>query len=302
MTTSTTPLIFIVGATGQTGKLILDAFDRDPEGVRIRVGARHQKDIDRLRAEGRDVVHFDLDDPRTFGLALNGVDRLYLLTGYTVAMTHQSKTLVDAARKAGVSHIVNQGVFAEWDCTDPHFAWFGLVERYIEASGIAWTHLHPNVFMEFLLNSAPPKGGAFSAYWGPERLGWVALKDVAEVAARVLREGPARHAGRDYWMSTETASGVQIAEILSKVLDRTIVCDVRQPAEFEAIFKAGGLNIENWYAQGAVDWAVQIADGRMGYLGMVQDEVPHILGRPATTLAQWVEDNREALLGHIDIA
>ena len=152
--------------------------------VRVRLGVRSQADIDRLRAEGRDAVHFDLDDPRTFGAALAGVDRLYLLTGYTVAMTYQSKTLVDAARKAGVSHIVNQGVFADWDCTDPHFVWFSLVERYIEASGIAWTHLHPNVFMEDPLASSPPKGGTFSVFWGPDRVGWVALRDVAAVAAK----------------------------------------------------------------------------------------------------------------------
>jgi len=48
---------------------------------------------------------------------------LFLLTGYTVDMLVQSKTLVDAAKKAGVRHIVHQGVFGQWDCTDPHFAW-----------------------------------------------------------------------------------------------------------------------------------------------------------------------------------
>jgi uncharacterized protein YbjT (DUF2867 family) len=59
--------------------------------------------------------------PAAFGSALAGVDRLYLLTGYTVAMVNQSKTLVDAAKKAHVQHIVHQGIFGEWDCTDPHF-------------------------------------------------------------------------------------------------------------------------------------------------------------------------------------
>jgi len=297
---TTQPVIFIVGATGQTGKLILDEFDRDPEGVQIRLGVRGQADIDRLHSEGRDAVHFDLDDPRTFGQALAGVDRLYLLTGYTVAMTHQSKTLVDAAKKAGVQHIVNQGVFAEWDCTDPHFVWFSLVERYMEASGIAWTHLHPNLFMEYLTKSAAPKGGSFSVFWGEERLGWVALRDVAAVAAKVLREGPEKHAGKDYWMSSETFTGPQVAAVLSKVLEETVTCDIRQPEEFQAIFESGALHVEHWYAKGAVDWVLQIKDGRMGYLGSVRDEVPHLLGRPATTLAQWADENREELLKAIN--
>jgi NAD(P)H dehydrogenase (quinone) len=296
------PTIFIVGATGQTGKLILQELDSAPEEVHVRLGVRSQADIDRLRTEGRDAVHFDLDDPRTFGAALAGVDRLYLLTGYTVAMTHQSKTLVDAAKKAGVGHIVNQGVFADWDCTDPHFVWFSLVERYIEASGIAWTHLHPNVFMEYLLASSPPKGGTFSVFWGPDRVGWVALRDVAAVAVKVLREGPEKHASRDYWMSTVALGGEQVASILTDVLGRSIQCDVRDPSEFEALFKSGSLNVEHWYAKGAVDFCVQVADGRMGYIGTVRDEIPHLLGRSATTFSQWAAENRAQLLHLVDTA
>ena len=58
------------------------------------------------------------------------------LTGYTVAMLTQCKTLVDAAVKAGVSHIVRQGVFANWDVTDPHFVWHQMIEQCTEGSGL----------------------------------------------------------------------------------------------------------------------------------------------------------------------
>jgi NAD(P)H dehydrogenase (quinone) len=266
--------------------------------VHVRLGVRSAVDIERFRGEGRDVVHFDLDDPRTFGAAIAGVDRLFMLTGYTVAMTHHSKTLVDAAPKAGVTHIVNQGVFAEWDCTDPHFAWFGLVESYIEASGISWTHLHPNLFMEYLLKSAPPVAGDFNVFWGEARVGWVALQDLAAVTSRVLIEGPARHAGKNYWLSTEVHTGPEVAAIFSDVLGRPIRCIVRQPAELEAIFLCGALKVESWYAKGGVDWCVQIADGRMGYIGTVRDDVPHLLGRPATTLRQWAGIHKDPTCIH----
>ena len=301
-TAASLPIVFIIGATGQTGKLIIEEFDRHPGRVQLRLGVRSQADIERLRAEGRDAVLFDLDDSRTFGAALANVDRLFLLTGYTVAMTHQSKTLVDAAKKAGVKHIVNQGVFAEWDCTDPHFVWFSLVERYIEASGIAWTHLHPNLFMEYLLKSAPPKGGSFSVFWGEARVGWVALKDVAAVTAKVLLDGPTRHAGQDYWLSTEVHTGPEAAELFTEVLERPISCNVRKPAELEAVFQSGALKVESWYARGGVEWCVQIADGRMGYIGTVRDDLPHILGRPATTMREWISDNKAALTALADQA
>jgi uncharacterized protein YbjT (DUF2867 family) len=292
--------VFIVGATGQTGRLIIEEFDRHPGEVHLRLGVRNRDEVARLRASGRDAVYFDLDEPRSFGVALAGVERLYLLTGYTIAMVHQSKTLVDAAYKAGVKHIVNQGVFAEWDCTDPHFVWFSMVEKYIEASGIAWTHLHPNIFMEYLLNSGPPVGGSFSVFWGNARAGWVASKDLAEVAATVLRQGPAKHASRDYWMSRQTHSGSEMAAIFSEELGHTINCDVRSPDEFEALFTAGALVVESWYAKGAVDFCVQLADGRMGYIGSVRDDVPYVLGRPATTFREWIQQNREKLLGFVE--
>jgi hypothetical protein len=53
--------------------------------------------------DGKDALLVDLDRPETFREALTGVDRLFLSTGYTVAMVHQSKTIVDAAADAGVS-------------------------------------------------------------------------------------------------------------------------------------------------------------------------------------------------------
>ncbi|MFX7756140.1 NmrA family NAD(P)-binding protein, partial [Acinetobacter baumannii] len=69
-----------------------------------------------------------------------------------VDMLVQSKALVDASKKAGVKHIVHLGVFTPFeDCYDPHFAWHQMVEAYIKVSGINYTFLHPNCFMENLI-------------------------------------------------------------------------------------------------------------------------------------------------------
>lgn len=300
MTTVTSPLIFLMGVTGQTGRLILEDFDKNPGDARIRIGVRKQADLERLRREGRDAVLFDLDDPRTFGPALCGVDRLNILTGYTIAMTHQTKTVVDAAKKAGVQHIVNQGVFAADDCTDSKFSWFGLVEAYIEASGIAWTHLHPNMFMEGMLSASPPRGGSFPVFWGEQRVGYIALLDVAAVTGKVLRDGPERHASKDYYLSTETMTGPELAKMLSDVLGRTITCDVRHPRDVEAVIKSGTRGIEDWYARSSIEFCTQLSDGRMGYIGTVRDDVPYLLGRPATSFRDWAKMHRAELLKLVD--
>ena len=289
------PTVLVIGATGQAGRLIVAEFDRDPGNVRLRLAARKQADIEKFKAAGKDAVHFDLDDPQTFAAALAGVDRLFLLTGYTVDMLVQSKTLVDAAKKAGVRHIVHLGIFGQWDCTDPHFAWHQMIEKYIEASGIAWTHLHPNVFMDNLLTFFAPRGGTLTVFFGEQRVGWIALKDLAAVAAAVLREGPERHGGQDYWLSPEVLTGPQVAEILSDVLGTKIRCEMQSPEVLAKIFAESGA-MEKKYAEGAIEFMRQVGDGRMGYIGTVRDDGPYVTGRPSTTLREWAGENRETLL------
>lgn len=160
------PIVLVLGATGTIGSHIVK--ELDGEDVHLRIASRKQDKVDELRRKGKDGVYLDLDNPETFALALAGVDRVFLLTGYSVAMLTQSKTLVDAAKKAGVSHIVHVGVFAEWDTTDAHFVWHQMIEKYIEASGIAWTHLHPNMFMNVFTGFYIPKNFTYTTYWGPQ--------------------------------------------------------------------------------------------------------------------------------------
>lgn len=296
MTNPDQPTILVLGSTGQTGRLVVEELNRNADAVQIRLCSRRREEVEHLQSQGREAVFLDLDDPRTFGEALAGVDRIYLLTGYTVAMLVQSKTLVDAAIKAGVQHIVHQGIFGQWDCTDPHFAWHQLIERYIEASGIAWTNLHPNYFMENLLSVTPLEASSFSMYCGDKRVGWIALKDVAAVAATVLLKGPEKYGGKDYWMSTESLNGPEVATILSEVLSQEISCELKQPEDLRALLTSGEIKVELNYAEGAVEFMRQVVDGRMGYIGSVRDDVPMVTGQPSTTLRQWATENRERLL------
>ena len=289
------PTVLVLGSSGQVGQLVVKEL-AGSQDVNVRLTSRRKPDVKRWRGEGKDAVHLDLDDPKTFGLALAGVDSVFLLTGYTVAMLAQSKTFVDAAKKAGVEHIVHLGVFAEWDCTDPHFTWHQLVERYIETSGIAWTHLHPNMFLENLLSLFAPKGDVVTVFWENQRLGWIAAADIAAVAAKVLREGPKKHNRQNYWLSTEVLDGPQVAAILSEVTGRDIKCDLQDADAFEAVFTSSDLQVESWYAKGGVEFLRQVVDGRMGNIGSVRDDVPNILGRPALTLREWATQHREEFI------
>jgi uncharacterized protein YbjT (DUF2867 family) len=149
---STKSRVLVLGSTGLIGTAIAADLDDASDRVEVVRVSRDPEAVERWRGEGRSAVRLDLDDARTFSAALDGIDRLFVMTGYTVAMTHQTKTITDAAVDAGVGQIVHLGIFGNGRSTDPHFAWHELVERYIEGSGVPWTHLHPHMFMENLLS------------------------------------------------------------------------------------------------------------------------------------------------------
>jgi NAD(P)H dehydrogenase (quinone) len=298
MTTLQKPTVLILGSTGQIGTFILEYLKRKPDAVHIRVTARRPEQVARFQQQGQDAVLLDLDRPATFAAALYGVDRVFLLTGYTVAMLAQSKTFIDAARKARIQHIVHLGVFGHWDCTDPHIAWHQLVETYIEASGIAWTHIHPNMFMEQIPKFMKIRNDSFSVFWGCDRMGWIASRDIGAVAATVLREGPAKHSGQDYWLSAEVAGGEELATLFSEALGRFIRCDHKTPEDFASTMAStGDYNVESWYAAAVIEFLKQFSDGRMGDFGTIRDDTPYLTGAPSMTLRQWIQENRSSLIG-----
>ena len=130
------PRVLVLGSTGHTGKAVAAELDDASDRVEVVRVSRDPDAVERWRDEGNSAVRLDLDDATTFEAALDGIDRLFVMTGYTVAMTHQTKTITDAAADAGVGHVVHLGIFGNGRSTDPHFAWHELVERYIEGSGV----------------------------------------------------------------------------------------------------------------------------------------------------------------------
>src|SRR5882757_5719002 len=71
-----------------------------------------------------------------------------------------------------------------------------------------------------------PADGHASRGWrvalanGRQPVGWVASDDIAAVAAKVLAEGPERHAGKNYYLSTDVLNGNEVAGVLSRATDR----------------------------------------------------------------------------------
>ena len=293
------PCILVLGSSGSVGGAVLHDLSAYPdiEVVRTTRDARQAK---AWKAEGKPTVVLDLDDPRSFPAALQGIDRLFIMTGYTMNMVHQVKTIVDAAVMAGVGFVVHLGVFGDGKSTDPHYAWHELVERYIEGSGLAWCHVHPNFFMENLLSFMPISDDAITWPMADREIGWVAATDIAAVVAKVLAEGPDAHAGQTYRLSTDVVDGPALARVLSASLGREITAKVITPDDLKAALEAGAAplpaGMDEPFSRSMLELVRQVADGRLAYAATSSDTVSTLLGRGPIDFAQWARAHRDQLL------
>ncbi len=289
------PIVLVLGVTGQLGKLVAERL-RNEDALSLRVASRKKEQLPSLKARYGEAVYLDLDDPSTFPEALNQVERLFLITGYTVNMLVQSKAIVDASKKAAVKHLVHLGVFTpQFDCYDPHFAWHQMIEAYIKVNEIPYTFLHPNVFMQNLIGIYNiVKEGKVRFYTNDKKLGWIALEDVAEGSAKILVEGPSKHQGKEYWFSTESLSINDVVQILSDVTGKKFVVDLQPPEQFIKDMAAHEQPIDPYFF-GVAESFKQIVDGRMSYLSDVRDDLPQLVGHKGMTFQEWVTLHKEEL-------
>ena len=287
--------LLVLGVTGQVGKLVAKTLRRSD--AHFSVGTRRKANLADIADQFGASRFIDLDDPLTFDEALKSVTGLFLITGYTVNMLVQSKTLIDAAKRNGVKHIVHLGAFTrEHDAYTTVFAWHQMIEAYLRLSGIAWTNLHPNMFMQNLLAGWRVKGGLYSVYTS-KPIGFIALEDVTEAAAVILMEGPETHSGKDYWFSADILDPQQVAETLTAATGHKFTAEVRDPERFpKEMALPPGSTFEPAYAKGGIELFREVEHGRMAYIGSVADDTKKVLGREPLLLRDWAKLHANELL------
>ncbi|KPF70559.1 hypothetical protein IP84_02375 [beta proteobacterium AAP99] len=230
----TSTRILLVGATGKVGGAAARALAGNPQ-IDLAAGVR---DPAGYNGPGR-AVHLDLDNAATLPAALAGVSGLLLLTGYSIEMLRQSKRVLDAAKAAGVQHIVHVGASGNPTAEVAHWGWHRLVEAYIEQLGFAHTHLQPEAFMQNLTTFGWLQPGRLTNLIGDCRWSWVDAEDVGALAAEALRR-PQAFAGQTWRLGYEAASMPELARHLSEHLGQTIQAVDLDIADFYAAAIAAG--------------------------------------------------------------
>src|ERR1700730_393606 len=127
-----------------------------------------------------------------------------------------------------------------------------MIETYLRDNGVAWTNLHPNMFMQSFLSVWSVKGAIYGAYTS-KAVGFTALEDVAESAAVILMEGPEKHNGKDYWFSADPLNPQQVVETLSAATGVKFTASVLDPKRFLDEIMNAGSAFEPTYARGGLE-------------------------------------------------
>lgn len=275
--------ILVMGATGQVGGSVVSELTKNPT-IEVIAAVRN---VDKARRLGVPVVYLDLDKFETFAPAFEGVDSVFIATGYTIDMLRQSKDLINTAKRANVRHIVHLGACGDDDTRVSHYGWHQFIERYIEWSGIRFTHLRPEIFMQNLLGYGGESyvtEGVIKHYVGNARLSWVDCDDVAAVAAACLLD-PERHAGHTYRLGYEAKTYHEVAEAFSTALGQPFSYEPQPPADFLRNVLAAGA--EPAYMKCVFDSYTDLTDGKNIGADEVFDNFPAITGRQPGTIAEF---------------
>ena len=236
-------MLLVTGAAGLSGSTIVREFARQNVKVRALVRSLAKARI----LEGLptvEVVEGDMLQPKTLGAGLQGVDRVLLISSANAQLVETQCTFIDACKKSGVDHIVKfSGAESGVDRQKFRFTrMHDEIERYLESSGLTWTHLRPSQFMQVYLREAPTiiAKNAFYLPMDKARLEPVDLEDVAKVASALMRSPG--HEGKSYDMTgPEELTMAEIAERISAAIGKTIHYINITPEEHREVLLAKGL-------------------------------------------------------------
>ena len=286
-------MILVTGATGLNGSELVRRLSA--RGVHVRALVRNT-----ARATGLaslpmvEIVEGDMAHPETLTVPLKGVERAMLISSSDPAMLEVQSNFIEEARKAGVKHVVKlSGIMPELDSPFRYARMHGEIERRLEDSGMAFTHLRAGEFMHAYFRQVPSivAREAFFLPMEDAKIASIDIGDIAEVAATVLTSPG--HEGKIYPLTgPEALSMSEVAEKLSTATGKRIRYINITPGEAKKAQLAAGIPP---YTADAL--AELFAERRKGKEAQVSPVIQTIFGWRPTSFEQFAMRNAAIFRG-----
>lgn len=280
-------MILLTGATGKTGGEAAKALAK--KGVKARALVRDAAKAAALQATGFELAIGDLSDAAAVKKALAGADKLLMILPNSQNQLELEKQMVDLAKQAGVKHIVKMSsmeAMASATTPIPRIHWAS--EEYIRRSGLAWTMIKPNFFMQNLLASARTivAQKMFSMPMGNGKTAMSDTRDIGAVAAEALTGKG--HENKSYEITgPELLTFSDVAERFSEILGTKISYVPADPVAYKQILSKVLTN--EWHAHAVAELFREISEGGLEH---TTDTFRKLMHREPISLAQFVRDYR----------
>ena len=279
-------MIAITGATGQLGQHVIESLLKTVPASQIVAIVRNPAKATALSQQGITVRQADYSDEAAFTTALQGIDKLLLISSSEVGQrAPQHRNVINAAKAAHVKFIAYTSLLhadtSPLGLADEHVA----TEKMLSESGIAYALLRNGWYTENYLASAPAalEHGVFIGAAGEGKIASATRADYAAAAARVISEDG--HAGKTYELAGDAGWTLsQLAAELAKQSGKKVVYQNLSEADFAAALKGVGL------PAGLADMLAG-SDTGASKGGLFDDShtLSKLIGRPTTSLADSVK-------------
>jgi uncharacterized protein YbjT (DUF2867 family) len=235
-------VILVTGANGLTGGELVRRLSAQRVPVRALVrNAARAPGLSSL--PGVEVVTGDMARPETLTASLRGVSRAMLISSSDPAMLDVQSSFITAARSAGVAHVVKlSGIIPDRDSPFRFARMHGEIERRLEDSGMAFTHLRAGEFMHAYFRQVPSivARGVLALPMEDAKIASIDIGDIAAVAAAVL--SGSGHEGKTHPITGPAAIGMaEVAEKLSAVVGKRVAYVNVSPEDAKRAQLAAGL-------------------------------------------------------------
>jgi uncharacterized protein YbjT (DUF2867 family) len=277
-------MILVTGASGNVGSAVLQELLR--AGAPVRGLYRSNEDAAKTPS-GANPVIADFADRASLGRALDGVDSVFLVCSPIPQLVELESNVVDACRERGVKHLVQNSALGAsvYDKSFPR--WHYAVEERVRASGIPATILRPESFMQNIVTyfaGTIESDGAFYAAGGNAPIGFVDVRDVGAVAAKVLTSDG--HTGKTYTVTgPEVLTYPQVAAKLSALLCREVKYVALTQEQLRQSMQ--GMGMPPWQVEALADLQAYYTDGPGA---KVTGDVRAVLGREPIRFDQFLKD------------
>lgn len=285
-----TETILVTGSTGNIGSEIIKQLSNSKSDINLKAAVRSE---DNRIKNGKDLrsvqqVELDFSRPVSIGKGLKNVDKLFVLTPTHPDIVEFTSKLVDGAK--GVKHIVKLShIRAE---AKPGITITRLhreAEKVIEESGIPYTFLRPNFFMQNFINLYGPmirNTGTISLAAGDGKVSFVDIRNIGSVAATVLTEHEDEHIGKSYDLTgPESLTYTEAAEKLSTEAGKRIRYMNISEDQLRQGIKEMGIN--DWHANVIVE-LLRIT--RDGYVSEVSSAIEKVTGKKPISLSVFAKE------------